>query len=114
MPFIASWASVNKKNPFQKRFPIASHGVQTQMGTVMDIYPTVLSVAGVNVPKGYVLDGSNLKTLLKGKADRSHRQEFLMHFPHAHRGSAAPPPPPPPPPPPWAGPPGGGGGGGGG
>lgn len=87
VPFIASWASVNKNNPFQKRLPIASHSVQSQMGTVMDIYPTVLSVAGVNVPKGYALDGANLKTLLKGKADRSHRQEFLMHFPHAHRGS---------------------------
>ena len=87
VPFIASWAKVNAKNKFQKRFPIASGKVQTQLGTVMDIYPTVLAVADVKPPKEHVLDGGNLKTLLRGKTDRSHRQEFLMHFPHEHRGS---------------------------
>ena len=57
------------------------------MGTVMDIYPTVLSVAGVKAPKNHVLDGSDLKKLLNGKKDKKHRDDFLMHFPHEHRGS---------------------------
>ncbi len=87
VPFIVSWAKPDASNPFQKAYPIAQNCIQTQMGTVMDIYPTVLSVAGVEVPKGHVLDGSDLKTLLQGKADKKHRDDFLMHFPHEHRGS---------------------------
>lgn len=87
VPFIASWARPDATNPAQKRFPIASNCVQTQLGTVMDLYPTILSVAGVEAPKGRALDGFNLKKLFQGKSDRTHPQEFLMHFPHEHQGS---------------------------
>lgn len=87
VPFIVSWAHPDAKNKFQKQFPVAKNKVQKQIGTVMDIYPTVLSAAGVKAPKDHVLDGFNLKTLLKGKPDKNHPQEFLMHFPHEHRGS---------------------------
>lgn len=87
VPFIAGWVHPNAKNPFQKRFPIATNRVQMQLGTVMDIYPTILSVAGVEIPQGRMLDGFNLKRLFQGKSDRTHPQEFLMHFPHEHRGS---------------------------
>lgn len=87
VPFIASWAHPDAGNKFQKQYPVAQHAIQTQMGTVMDIYPTVLSVAGVAVPKNHILDGSDLKTLLAGKKDKNHRDDFLMHFPHEHRGS---------------------------
>lgn len=87
VPFIAAWAKPNASNKFQKAYPIAQGCMQTQMGTVMDLYPTILSVAGVKAPKGHVLDGSDLKKLLAGKADKKHRDDFLMHFPHQHRGS---------------------------
>ena len=87
VPFIAAWAKPDASNKFQKAYPIAQGCMQTQMGTVMDLYPTILSVAGVKVPKGHVLDGSDLKKLLAGKADKKHRDNFLMHFPHQHRGS---------------------------
>ena len=87
MPFIAAWAKPDASNKFQKAYPIAQGCMQTQMGTVMDLYPTILSVAGVKAPKGHVLDGSDLKKLLAGKADKKHRDDFLMHFPHQHRGS---------------------------
>lgn len=86
IPFIAAWAKPNAENRFQKQLPIASNAVQTQMATMMDIYPTLLYVAGAKVPSGHILDGSNLKKLLTGKPDRKHRDDFLMHFPHAHRG----------------------------
>ncbi len=86
VPFIVAWAKPNSKNHFQKKYPIAQNAIQLQQGTVMDLYPTILSVAGVNVPKGYALDGSDLKKLLSGKADKKHRDDFLMHFPHGeHR-----------------------------
>jgi arylsulfatase A-like enzyme len=54
----------------------------------MDLYPTILSVADVDAPKDYPVDGSDLKKLLKGKADKKHRDDFLMHFPHGeHRAN---------------------------
>lgn len=87
VPFIASWAKPDASNKFQKAYPIAQNAIQTQMATVMDIYPTVLSVAGVKVPKHHLLDGSDLKKLFRGVADKKHRDDFLMHFPHEHRGS---------------------------
>lgn len=87
VPFIAAWAGPDKENKFQQAFPIAENAVQTQMATIMDLYPTVLSAAGVKVPENHILDGSDLRRLLTGKADRRHRDDFLLHFPHEHRGS---------------------------
>jgi len=88
VPFIASWAKPNPRNKFQKKYPIAQNAFQLQPGTVMDLYPTILSVAGVDMPKDYPLDGSDLKKLLKGKRDKKHRDDFLMHFPHGeHRAN---------------------------
>mgnify|MGYP003291591464 FL=1 len=86
--FIASWAKPDATNKFQKKYPIAQNAVQLQQGTVMDLYPTILSVAGVKAPKDYPLDGSDLKKLLQGKRDKKHRDDFLMHFPHGeHRAN---------------------------
>ena len=88
VPFIASWAKPDTNNKFQKKYPIANNAVQLQQGTVMDLYPTILSVAGVKAKKNYPLDGSDLKKLLQGKADKKHRDDFLMHFPHGeHRAN---------------------------
>lgn len=87
VPFIVSWAKPNPNNKLQKAYPIATNEVQNQMGTIMDLYPTILSVAGIPLPKNHELDGSDLKKLLQGKSDKKHRNDFLMHFPHEHRGS---------------------------
>lgn len=87
IPFIVSWAKPNPNNKFQKEYPIAQNTIQDQMGTVMDIYPTVLSASGVEIPKDHTLDGADLKKLLNGERDCKHRDDFLMHFPHEHRGS---------------------------
>ncbi|MBR5612383.1 MAG: sulfatase-like hydrolase/transferase, partial [Bacteroidaceae bacterium] len=88
VPFIASWAKPDTNNKFQKKYPIANNAIQFQQGTVMDLYPTILSVAGVKTQKNYPLDGSDLKKLLQGKADKKHRDDFLMHFPHGeHRAN---------------------------
>ena len=88
VPFIAAWAKPDSDNKFQQDYPIAQNAVQTQMGTIMDLYPSILSAAGVDTPKGHILDGSDLKRLLKGKKDIRHRRYFLMHFPHGeHRAN---------------------------
>lgn len=87
VPCIVSWAKLNPNNRFQKAHPIATNCIQTQMATIMDIYPTVLSVAEIEVPSDHLLDGSDLRKMLQGKTDKTHRDDFLMHFPHEHRGS---------------------------
>jgi arylsulfatase A-like enzyme len=88
VPFIAAWAKPDAKNKFQKKYPIAQNAVQLQQGTVMDLYPTILSVAHVKPPKHYALDGADLKKLFQGKEDKKHRDDFLMHFPHGeHRAN---------------------------
>jgi len=85
IPFIAAWAKPNSENKWQKALPIAQNVIQTQMGTIMDIYPTVLELTGVENPAGHVIDGSSLKTLFTGKKDSGRAEMFLMHFPHKHR-----------------------------
>ncbi|NIL98424.1 MAG: sulfatase-like hydrolase/transferase [Planctomycetales bacterium] len=87
VPFLAAWAKRNEAHPAQQQLPIAAGAVQTQLGTVMDIYPTVLELAGVANPAGHVLDGASLKTLLAGNPDASRKEMFLMHYPHNHRSS---------------------------
>lgn len=88
VPCIVAWAKPDEGNRFQKEYPVRQGYVQTQMGTIMDIYPTVLSVAGVGLPSDVVLDGSDLKRMLGGRKDIRHRRDFLMHFPHGeHRAN---------------------------
>ena len=87
IPFIAAWAKVNPENKFQKALPIAQNSIQTQMATIMDIYPTVLELANIAKPQDHVVDGKSLKTLMSGQKDNAHPKTFLMHFPHQHRSS---------------------------
>ena len=85
VPFIAAWAKPNASNPDQQRLPIAQGTIQTQLGTIMDLYPTILEVAGATNPTGHVYDGYGLDKLLSGQNDEAHPDVFLMHFPHDHR-----------------------------
>jgi arylsulfatase A-like enzyme len=86
VPFIAAWVKASAENAFQKRVPIAAGAIQSQMGAVYDLFPTVLELAGGKAPDGHVIDGSSLLTLLGGKADPARKEAFLMHYPHApHR-----------------------------
>ena len=87
VPFIAAWAHPDADHPMQQQYPIATGAVQSQPATIMDIYPTVLSVAGIAAPQGHTLDGADLKKLLTGRRDKRHRDDFLMHFPHEHNHS---------------------------
>lgn len=87
VPFIASWAKPDGRLPQQKALPIQAGVIQKQMGTVMDIYPTVLAVTGVKQPKKHIIDGYDLSTQFVGKKNEERPEKFLMHFPHEHRGS---------------------------
>ena len=84
VPFIAAWAKTGD-NPHQKRLPIAVGAIQKQQAAVYDIFPTVLNAAAVTPPAKHVVDGIALDSLLTAKRDETRAEQFLMHFPHAHR-----------------------------
>jgi arylsulfatase A-like enzyme len=86
VPFIAAWAKPSPANKWQKKLPIKQGAIQPQLGTVMDLYPTILALAGVENPKGHVVDGVDLAKQFAGKTNASRPDVFLMHFPHGpHR-----------------------------
>ncbi len=86
VPFIAAWAKPDPSSAFQKRRPIARGAIISQLGAVYDLFPTVLSVAGITPLDEHTVDGIDLSDFLTGEA-RKRQREFLMHFPHEHRSS---------------------------
>ncbi len=86
VPFIAAWAKPNASNPNQRRLPIPAGAIQSQQAAVPDLLPTILELTDTKKPRGYVVDGVRLETLLTSKRDRRREETFLMHYPHApHR-----------------------------
>lgn len=85
VPFIAAWARPDPANTHQRRLPIAVGGVQGQLASVCDVFPTLLAAAGVAPPVGHLVDGARLGVPLTGRRDAARPDEFLMHFPHEHR-----------------------------
>ncbi len=47
----------------------------------MDIYPTMLEMAGLPKPSGHELDGVSPATLITGKTDKLDRKSTFWHFP---------------------------------
>ena len=80
VPFIAAWARRNDDNELQKSMPIPGGVLTDQVGTIYDLFPTILEVAGIRGEFG-TLDGEDLSPLLRGEKS-SRKPVFLMHFPH--------------------------------
>ena len=86
VPFIAAWAKPSDSNPGQKKLPIPAGAIQSQVASVVDLYPTIAQISGVVSPREHIVDGSTLETLLTGREDDSRQRVFLMHYPHSpHR-----------------------------
>ena len=84
VPFIASWAKAGKANPFK----IArNHLHHEQIGTVMDLYSTIVDVSKSSSPAKHPVDGVSLLPQLEGKTNRERPDHFMFHFPHSHRSS---------------------------
>lgn len=86
-PLIVAWAKPDKNTPVQQRLPIEQNKINSQIATVLDIYPTILAVAETQNPESHIIDGFNLKKQLSDQADLQRENSFLMHFPHQHRHS---------------------------
>ncbi|QDV24729.1 Arylsulfatase [Aureliella helgolandensis] len=86
VPFIAAWAARNEENPLQQQTPIPAGGLQSQIASVQDLFPTIAALAEADLPGDHIIDGYSLDKLLTGQLDESRPQTFLMHYPHApHR-----------------------------
>ncbi len=84
MPFVAAWAEPKQNHPLQDSLPIQKGGIQQRIGVCYDVFPTLLNLAGAAVPKGHVIDGSDLKQRLAGNSGDIRREVFVSHFPHLH------------------------------
>ncbi|MFH2129109.1 MAG: sulfatase [bacterium] len=70
VPMIASWPG---------RIPAGTVSSQAMMN--IDFYPTILSLAGVNLPEDRVIDGRNVMNLLSGKDNTPpHEALFFYHY----------------------------------
>ena len=65
----------------------SGRAIQDQLGTVMDLYPTILNLVDVEIPEDHIVDGRDLTPQLSGKRNVEREERFLMHFPHSHRSS---------------------------
>ena len=87
VPFIAAWGEADKNNASQQKLPISAGAIQTQMGTILDLVPTICALAEVELPKDMPLDGYDLKPQFAGNKNKDRKEDFLNHFPHEHRSS---------------------------
>lgn len=85
VPFITAWITPDNQSSSQKRLPIPQGTVQGQMGSILDLFPTISNLVGATIPERYVLDGFDLGKQLDGGKNTERDESFLNHFPHAHR-----------------------------
>ena len=85
VPLIAAWAKIQGNNFHQKKLAIPANAIQTQVASVVDLFPTIAGIVGVE-PENHIVDGSSLAALMAGRRDDSRDKTFLMHYPHSpHR-----------------------------
>ena len=87
VPLIVSWAKPDPKSPLQRQLAIPANSVEHDVVSCVDMMPTMLSIAGVSVPSGAVMDGHDISPYFTGTPGPHRPQEFLTHFPHRHRNT---------------------------
>ncbi len=73
------------REPFYVRYPrmVKAGGVCEQPVSGIDFYPTLLELAGVDLPRQQAVDGKSLTRLLRGEPDPAIAQRDLFwHYPH--------------------------------
>lgn len=88
VPFIAAWVSNNTEAENQQKMPIAQNTIQQQLGSIIDLFPTLFNLIGIPMPEGYAIDGFDLQTQFKAEQNTTRDELFLNHFPHGdHRSN---------------------------
>ena len=86
VPLMVAWAKPDPENPLQKRLPVEAGTREDAIVTCTDFMPTILRIAGAKHPSPSTLDGFDISPYFSGR-DAQRPQEFLVHFPHAHRNN---------------------------
>jgi len=88
VPFIAAWVSNNTEAEIQQKMPIAQNTIQQQLGSIIDLFPTLSNLVGIPIPEAYEIDGYPLQKQLEGRQNMTRDELFLNHFPHGdHRST---------------------------
>ena len=77
------------REPCLMRWPgtIPAGSVCTELATIMDMLPTAAALAGATVPKDHVIDGKDIRPLLKGTPGA--KSPYDAFFYHTSRGHLA-------------------------
>jgi hypothetical protein len=84
-PMIVAWAKSDASSPFQSNLTIPTGSRENDLVHISDIFPTVLSVAGVGFDHN--IDGHDLTPYLKSQPGIHRPQSLVTHFPHSHNNS---------------------------
>ncbi len=76
VPYIFKWPG---------QFKAGSETAEPMIGT--DLFPTLLSLAGLDKPEGHILDGMDLAQLLLGKIETLPQRQMYCYFPKYARYS---------------------------
>lgn len=87
VPFIAAWISPDSTSPNQLKLPIAQNAIQEEIGTIIDLFPTLITLADIPNPEGHSLDGFPLQHQLNTNKKNTREEVFLNHFPHGNHRS---------------------------
>jgi arylsulfatase A-like enzyme len=87
VPFIAAWVTPDEDANIQQQLRIAKNTVQEQLGSILDIFPTLTKLTNIKTPKDHLIDGFDLHEQLNAKHYQERDELFLNHFPHAHRSN---------------------------
>lgn len=82
VPLFISWAKNDPSNTLQQMYPIVSGGIEHDIVSLVDIAPTILSIANVAHPS---MDGVDLTEYLNGSPGTHREQTLLIHQPNDHR-----------------------------
>ena len=84
VPLFVAWGKADATNPFQQQLPIVPDSVEHDIVSLVDMAPTLLSIAGVSHPD---MDGVDLSPYLTSTPGTHREQTLLIHQPNSHRSS---------------------------
>ena len=78
VPFVASW--VTPSGNTTKTMAYCTKSIQTQMGSILDIFPTLCKINSIDI-KDFTLEGHSLVKQFTAKENDKRTEEFLNHYP---------------------------------
>lgn len=81
VPFIVGWARPDPKSVLQRSLKLKPGSSSDQPLICEDLFPTILGLAGVAVPKGRVIDGHDMRAYWTGVGSNPTRP-LVFHYPH--------------------------------